>query len=111
MKSKKLKNDTFFEELKEGLQEILDYKKGKIKLSSESIVLPEPPSKYKAKEIRNIRERKNYSQGIFAKILNVSPKTIQSWESGIRNPSQSALRLIEIIDKGIYDPQISKKSR
>src|SRR3990167_1381141 len=110
MKSKKNKNK-FFDDLKEGLQEVLDYKKGKIKLSSEYIEIPEPPAKYKAKEIKNLRERKNYSQGIFAKILNVSPRTLQSWESGVRKPSQPALRLIEIIDKGIYNPQISKKSR
>lgn len=105
MKSKKPKNkNLFFEDLKKGLEEILDYQKGKIKLSSEFIELPEPPSKYKAKDIKKIREEKNYSQGVFARILNVSPKTVQSWESGTRKPAQSALRLLEIIDKGIYDP-------
>lgn len=109
MKSKKTKkNSKFFEGLMEGLQEVLDYKKGKIKLTTEYIEIPEPPAKYKAKEIKNIREHKHYSQSIFAKVLNVSVKTVQSWESGSRKPSQAALRLIEIIDKGIYDPQINK---
>ena len=111
MKLKKPKDDKFFQDLREGLQEVLDYKKDKIKLSSEFIEIPEPPAKYKAKEIKNLRARKNYSQSVFAKILNVSPKTVQSWESGIRKPSQSALRLIEIIDRGIYNPQISKKAK
>ncbi len=87
----------------------MDYQKGKIKLSSKFIEIPEPPAKYKAKDIKSLREHKNYSQSIFAKILNVSPKTVQSWESGARKPSQAALRLIEIIDKGIYDPQIYKR--
>jgi len=107
MKLKKAKNN-FFEELKEGLQEILDHQKGMIKLSSEFIELPKPPLEYKAKEIKTIRKNKNYSQTVFAIILNVSPKTIQSWESGIRKPSKSSLRLLEIIDQGIYNPQIYK---
>ncbi|MFA6492400.1 MAG: helix-turn-helix domain-containing protein [Candidatus Babeliales bacterium] len=45
-----------------------------------------------------------YSQGAFAKVLNVSIKTVQSWESGVRVPSHSSLRLLEIVDKGIYRP-------
>lgn len=111
MRSKKIKKNSnkFFKDLKESLEEVLDYKKDKLKLSSKFIELPEPPTKYKPKEIKNIRETKNYSQGIFARILNVSTKTVQSWETGARKPSQSALRLIEIIDKGIYAPQIHKR--
>ena len=69
--------------------------------------LPEPPTEYKAKEIKKLRERKRYSQGYFAKILGVSLRTLQSWEAGKRHPAPSALRLLEIVDQGIY-PQISK---
>ena len=58
MKSNKIKKNKFFEDLKEGLLEILDYQKGKIKLSSEFIELPEPPSKYKSKKIKTIKENK-----------------------------------------------------
>ena len=108
MKLKKATKNKFFENLKEGMQEILDFQKGKIKLTVESFEIPEPPSKYKAKEIKHIRKQKNYSQSIFAKVLNVSVKTVQSWESGKRQPSQAALRLIEIIDKGIYSPGIHR---
>jgi len=39
----------------------------------------------------------------------MSIKTIQSWESGQRTPSQGSLRLLELIDKGIYHPEIYKK--
>jgi hypothetical protein len=31
-------------------------------------------------------------------MLNVSPKTVQSWEQGDRRPSQAALRLLQVID-------------
>ena len=39
---------------------------------------------------------------------NVSIKTVQSWEAGTRVPSHAALRLLEIVDKGFYRPQITK---
>lgn len=97
-----------YKDLKKGLEEIIAYKEGKITLKSEIIQIPEPPKAYTAKEIKRIRG--NYSQGVFAKILNVSLNTIQAWESGDRNPNHAALRLLEIIDKGIYRPQIYRRA-
>jgi putative transcriptional regulator len=38
------------------------------------------------------------SQGVFARTLNVSVKTVQSWEQGERKPSQAALRLLQLLD-------------
>lgn len=102
-------SDKFFKDLKAGLEDAIAYKKGKLNLRSKDIEIPEPPTEYKAREIKKIRERYDYSQGIFAKVLNVSIKTVQSWESGERMPSHAALRLIEIVDKGIYCPPIYKK--
>lgn len=99
-----------FEGLKEGLEEMIAHRKGKITLHSERIELPDPPREYTAREIRNIREKGCYSQAVFAVILNVSTKTIQSWEAGQRTPTHSALRLLEIIDKGIYPPKTHRKS-
>lgn len=93
-----------FKELKSALKEIIAHQEGKIELRTKVIEIPDKPPEYKAKDIKNIRERYNYSQGYFAKVLNVSPRTIQSWESGRRKPTQAALRLLEIIDKGIYNP-------
>lgn len=109
MKSKNKKNNKFFEALKEGLEEVLAHKQGKLTLHSEFIEIPEPPAEYKAKDIKRIRQSGDYSQGVFAKILNVSLKTVQSWERGARMPSHSSLRLLEIVDKGIYRPEIFKK--
>ncbi len=99
-----------FNKLKAGLEDAIAHKQGKLNLRSETIVLPEPPVSYKAKEIKKIRERNQYSQGVFAKVLNVSIKTVQSWESGVRAPSHAALRLLEIIDKGIYHPEVYKRN-
>jgi len=99
----------FYKDLKAGLEEIIAYQEGKIELRSTLIEIPEPPIAYKAKDIKKIREARRYSQGIFAKVLNVSKKTVQSWESGQRAPSHAALRLLEIVDKGLYNPEIFKK--
>lgn len=96
-----------YKDLRKGLKEIIAYKEGKITLKSEIIQIPEPPKEYSAREIKKIRG--NYSQGVFARILNVSLNTVQAWESGDRNPSHAALRLLEIVDKGIYRPKIKKR--
>ena len=97
--------------LKAGLEDAIAHDQGKLDLRSEIFEIPEPPAQYKAKDIKKIREKNRYSQGIFARVLNVSIKTVQSWESGQRMPNQAALRLLEIIDKGIYHPEIYKKSK
>lgn len=98
-----------FKDLKKSLKNVVAHKEGKITLKSEIIEIPEPPEEYGPKEIKGIRAKGNYSQGIFAKILNVSLKTVQAWESGERNPNHAALRLLEIIDLGIYRPKIHRK--
>lgn len=99
----------FYKDLKASLEEAVEYRKGKIKLTSELIEVPEPPAEYRAREIKKIREKRKYSQSFFAKVLNVSVRTVQSWESGKRNPSHAALRLLEIIDKNLYHPVAASK--
>lgn len=99
----------FYKDLKAGLEDIIAHKQGKLDLRTIEIEVPEPPVQYKAKDIKKIRERFCYSQGLFSKILNVSVKTVQSWESGHRVPAHAALRLIELVDKGVYCPDIYKK--
>ncbi|HSX12095.1 MAG TPA: helix-turn-helix domain-containing protein [Rhabdochlamydiaceae bacterium] len=99
----------FFKDLKEGLEEAIEYRKGKKTLRSKTIEIPPPAKEYRAAEIKKIRSKGNYSQGVFARILNVSLNTVQAWETGNRHPNHAALRLLEIIDKGIYRPAIYRK--
>ena len=108
---KRLAMGKFFDDLKEGFEEILAHRKGKITLKSELVTIPKPPRSYTNADIKQIRESCNYSQALFAKFLNVSIKTIQAWESGQRIPNHAALRLLEIIDKGIYLPEVIQKQR
>jgi putative transcriptional regulator len=46
--------------------------------------------------IIKLREQFNCSQAVFARLLNVSVKTLQAWEQGLRVPSDAALKLLTI---------------
>lgn len=93
-----------FDLLKEGLDEVLEHRRGNKRLKTKSFKVPEPAAQYSAEDVKRIRESLHYPQGLFAKFLNVSIKTVQSWESGRRVPNHAALRLLEIVDKGYYRP-------
>ena len=101
----------FFDDLKQGMQEAVLFEKGKKTLRTHWVEVPLPPANYTARDIRRIRKKAlNCSQSVFSRVLNVSVKTVQSWESGERNPSHAALRLLELIEKRIYQPEWNKKS-
>lgn len=99
-----------FEMLKEGLEDILEHQKGKKKLKIRVIDIPEPAKNYSADDVKRIRDSLDYPQSIFAQFLNVSVRTVESWESGRRTPNHAALRLLEIIDKGYYPPKKRRKT-
>ena len=94
-----------FDLLKEGLEGIVEHQKGRKKLTKRIVEAPAPAIQYKAKDVKRIRESLDYSQYYFALFLNISKKTVQSWESGRRKPNHAALRLLEVIEKGYYHPQ------
>jgi putative transcriptional regulator len=52
-----------------------------------------------AGEIRNIRERENISQVVFAHYLNVTKGLISQWERGEKRPSGTSLKLLSLVDK------------
>jgi putative transcriptional regulator len=60
---------------------------------------PAEPRARDKKDIVELRERLNFSQGMLARALNVSPSTIQAWEAGRRTPSDAALKLLAIAEK------------
>jgi len=45
----------------------------------------------------------NASQPLFALMLNVSPKAVQSWEQGVRRPRAATLKLLAIAKR---NPQV-----
>ncbi len=50
-----------------------------------------------AKDIKEIREKVNMSQSVFAKVLNVNSSSVKQWEQGKRNPSGSTKVLLELL--------------
>lgn len=53
----------------------------------------------KPRQIKRIRERAHVSQPVFARYLNTSESTVQKWESGSKQPSGMALKLLAVVDK------------
>jgi putative transcriptional regulator len=86
-----------FDRLKQGLEDGIGHERGTRKLRTTEVVVPEPPRAYTADDVRQLRTRLNLSQLGFARLLQVSNKTVQSWEQGVRRPQQSSARLLQFI--------------
>jgi len=105
-KSKKIHqlNDHEFAQLKAGAEEALAHVQGRmVTLRTRSVPRRQKPSAFTPTRIRSIRRRLNVSQPVFAELLNVTKATACKWEQGLRKPSGSALRLLEIAEK---QPQV-----
>src|SRR5438132_1639997 len=107
-----------FERLKSALEEGRQFAKGRTELRV--MVVVAPPPDFHAEKIIRLRQRFNLSQRVFAQTLNVSTRTVQSWEQGSRRPSQAAIRLLQLLDErpelvceivGITAPRHSANSR
>jgi len=61
--------------------------------------LPARPKPLKPADIRALRAALNASQALLARLLNVSPNAVESWEQGIREPRQATLKLLHIAKK------------
>jgi putative transcriptional regulator len=57
------------------------------------------PPPLKPKEIKKLRERFKVSQPVFARYLNTSESTIEKWETGAKQPSGMALKLLSVVEK------------
>ena len=82
------------ERLKVGLSEAVQFAKGELTLRT--VQVPTPPPAIPAKEVTVLRTKTGMSQAVFARVLNVSTKTVQSWEQGVRKPSHAALRMLQL---------------
>jgi putative transcriptional regulator len=52
-----------------------------------------------AQAVVQIRKDAQVSQSVFAKYLNTSISTVQKWESGAKQPSGVAARLLQVVKK------------
>ena len=91
-----------FEDLKEGLQESIDYERGKGTAKRTTYVI-DPVKRYSNVDIKKIRNRAGMTQAVFADYLGVSPKTIEAWELGRTHPTGPANRLLDILAQNKQD--------
>ena len=96
MKTKK--HSKLFEDLMAGAQEAVAWHKGEKILTVRDVEL-KAPAAMSARQVTAIRAKLRVSQAAFARILNVSPKTVQAWETNARQPSDAALKLLSIAKK------------
>lgn len=92
---KKTSGMSVFEMVEAGLKDSIAYSRGE-KKSLTTIPIPAPPPPVDARKVVEIRKQLNMSQSVFAAALNVSTKTVQGWEQGLRKPSNASLRLLQI---------------
>ena len=97
------------ERLVEAMQEMMDHAAGKIELrTSRYIPANVAPvcETITVDEIKETRKNLGVSQSVFAVILGVSKKTVESWETGRYTPDGAARRLIMIMQA---DPAFPEK--
>ena len=101
---------SLFDDLKQGLQEAIDYEKG-TGTARKVTYLIEPVKNYDGKEIRDIRIKAGMTQAVFASYLGVSQKTVEAWECGRTHPTGPACRLLDMLEAGNMDRLPFIKSR
>jgi putative transcriptional regulator len=90
-------SDEAFAGLKEAMTGAAAFERGANRnLKVTRIKAPQPPKPMSPKDIARLRERLNCSQAVFAMMLNISPRTVQAWEQGLREPGDAALKLLTI---------------
>ncbi len=87
-----------FEDLKVALADSLRFERGQ-PMNLRVTELPPLPKRFTPAEIRQIRLSLHASQAVFARFLNVSSNTVESWEQGARYPQHAALKLLHIARK------------
>lgn len=87
-----------FAKVKAGLEDAIAYHRGARQLTVRDVELPPPPP-MGARDVLAVRTRLRVSQAAFARILNVSPRTVQAWETSARRPSDAALKLLAVARK------------
>ena len=80
-----------FESIKQGLEEAIDFSKGK---KGKAVVHEFTPV-----DVKNIRTKIGMSQSEFASAFGISVSTLRHWERGDRTPHGPALVLLNVVAK------------
>ena len=100
-----------FNDLVTGLNEAMEFEKGKGKARTHTFII-EPVKRYNKNEIKAIRTPAGMTQAVFANYMGVSAKTVEAWEKGTNHPTGSACCLLDILSSGcIKDVPFIKSER
>ena len=100
MQKEEYVSDGVFAEIEAALGDALEHARGRrADLRTARLALPAAPKRMSHSDIFRLRKRLNYSQSVFARVLNVSARTVQAWEQGVREPSDAALKLLAVAEK------------
>jgi len=94
------------ERLANAMQEAVEHSEGKIDLRTSQFNISPVCEEIRPETIKKIREKLGMSQGVFAVVVGVSKKTVESWESGRYMPDGAARRLIMVMQQ---DPSFPEK--
>ncbi len=87
---------SIYESIMTGLNEAVEFEKGNGKARvMKSTVAPIPD--FTAEEIKSLRHTLNMTQGTFAALMGVSPKTVEAWEAGTNVPLGTARRMLGLL--------------
>ena len=90
-----------FDRIMKGLEEVQAIARNEAtpgRLSRKRLRIP-APANLSAAEIRAIRIKDGCSQESFAQLLAVSVETVRKWEQGKNEPTNSNLRLLDILSR------------
>jgi putative transcriptional regulator len=62
------------------------------------IFVPSVPE-YNSEAIKAVREKLELSQAAFASILNTSLSTVKQWELGLKRPSGTSAKLLDVLSR------------
>ena len=86
-----------FAELTTALVEAKQHSEGKLTLKTHSPKQEEQALAILPYEIVHIREQFNMSQGVFARLLHTSARTLANWEQGRSVPNRQAVTLLKLV--------------
>jgi DNA-binding transcriptional regulator YiaG len=98
---KQAKRSSFAKGIEQGLREAIAFMRGEGEGRVTEIEIPDKAPDYTPPEVIAIRKKLGMTQRSFARLMNVSLKSVESWEAGTKHPGSSTRRLIQLAS----DPQ------
>lgn len=91
--------NTLFEDIKEGLEEAIEYNNGKV--TGAYIVMPEDV------DVKAIRSKLEMTQEAFSEAFDIPLATLRKWEQHQRKPERLARAFLKVLD---YSPKTVLKA-